>query len=344
MKPSLVIMFVILLCFSVFYNSFTIASDSMNQLFTVKNEPKDDNITLNATIEAINEATLSSQTTGRISKIHFDTNDYVKKGAVLLEITNKEQEAQLAEAKAVIRSAKAEYHEANLGYSRYKKLYPQGAISKGDLDKAETNAATAKESLKAAEAKLVHANESLNYTIVKAPFSGLVTKRDVEVGETVSIGQPLFTGLSLDKLRAVTEIPQRYIKALRKHLQFTIILNDGTKLLSNDITLFSYAENTSHSFKVRIRLPPTDKILLPGMWVKAQFLKGVRRAILIPKTAILANNELTGVYRDIEGKATLTQVRLGKESNGNVEVLSGLMDGDIIYKDAYAKLQQLGSK
>ncbi len=344
MKHSFAIKSTLLLCITLFYNSFTIASDTPKQLFRVRNEPKDYNITLNATIEAVNEATLSAQTTGRVSKINFDANDYVKKGDVLLEITNKEQSAQLAEAEAKIRSAKAQYNEAMLGYNRYKKLYPQGAIAKGELDKSKTDAATSKQNLKAAEANLVHAKEALNYTIIKAPFSGIITKKDIEVGETVSLGQALFSGMSLDKLRAVTEIPQRYIKALRKHLEFTIILNDGTKLISNDITLFSYAENKSHSFKVRINLPKSDKVLLPGMWVKAQFLKGSHRTILIPTTAVLTNKELTGVYRDVNGKAILTQVRLGRKSNGNIEVLSGLIDGDMIYLDAYKKLQLLGAK
>lgn len=343
MKLSLTIKSALLLCITLFYNSFTIASDTQPQLFKVKNEPEDYNITLNATIEAVNEATLSAQTSGRVSKINFDTNDYVKEGDILLEITNKEQSAQLAEAKANVSSSKAKYHEAMLDYNRYKKLYPEGAIAKGELDRAKTQATTSRQALKGAQASLVRAKEALNYTIVKAPFSGIITKKDIEVGETVSPGHPLFTGLSLDKLRAVTEIPQRYIAALRKHLKFTIILNNGTKLVSNDITLSSFAENQSHSFQVRINLPKSDQILLPGMWVKAQFLKGTHRTILIPVTAILANNELTGVYRDVNGKAVLTQVRLGKKSNGHVEVLAGLIDGDMIYTDAYKKLQLLGA-
>jgi len=312
-------------------------------LFTVKNSTENQIIVLDATIEAIDKATLSSQTSGRVIKIYFDSNDYVKQGAVLLEITNKEQGAQLAASEADLLRAQAAYNEAKLAYDRYLKLFPKGAISQGQLDQAEAAARTSKQQINAAKASLTQAKESLNYTVVRAPFSGVVTERHVEAGETVNPGEPLFSGMSLEKLRAVTEIPQRYLQALRSSPEFIITLSDGSKLFSDRLTLFNYADQQSHAFKVRIDLPATEK-LLPGMWVKAEFISGSRKTILIPSSAILTNNELTAVYRELKGKAILTQVRLGKEQDGYVEILAGLKDGDKISLDAYQKLQQLEAK
>jgi RND family efflux transporter MFP subunit len=327
------------LLFSLFYSNQLIAET----LFSVDKTDKKQLLQLDATVEAVDKATLSSQTSGRIIKINFDTNDYVTKGEVLLEITSKEQGAQLAASKAELLRAKANYNEANLTYVRYKKLFPKGAISQGQLDESEANAKIAKQQIKATEANLIQAKESLNYTIVRAPFSGVVIERHVEVGETVNPGEPLFSGMSLDKLRAVTEIPQRYIGALRKNPTFIITLNDGSKLFSDDITLFNYADQQSHAFKVRIALPKSKQLLLPGMWVKAQFVSGTRKTILIPASAVLINNELTAVYRSVNGKAVLTQIRLGNENDGLIEVLAGLQDGDQITLDAYQKLQSLES-
>ena len=105
----------------------------------------------------------------------------------------------------------------------------------------------------------------------------------------------------------------------------------------------SYADQQSHGFRVRIELPETDNLLLPGMWVKAQFVSGSRQAIYIPSSAVLNNNELNAVYRDVNGKAVLTQIRLGNKQDGDVEVLAGLQDGDLISIDAYKKLSQLES-
>ncbi|WP_022940294.1 efflux RND transporter periplasmic adaptor subunit [Psychromonas hadalis] len=328
------------LLFSLFYSNQLLA----DALFTVKNSQKEQVIQLDATLEAINKATLSAQTSGRIVKINFDSNDYVNEGEVLLEITNKEQGAKLAASEADILRAKVAYKEARLTYERYKKLFPKGAISQGDLDQAEAAAKSNQQQIKAAEANLIQAKESLNYTIVRAPFSGVVTERHVEVGETINPGEPLFSGLSLDNLRAVTAIPQRYLMALRENPEFTITLSDGSQLFSDQITLFSYADQQTHTFKVRIDLPNNDKLLLPGMWVKVAFINGTRQTITIPTSAVLTNNELTAVYRDVKGKAVLTQIRLGKTQNGYIEVLAGLQDGDKISLDAYKTRQTLEFK
>ncbi|MFT6987582.1 MAG: RND family efflux transporter MFP subunit [Psychromonas sp.] len=333
-SPQLIALSLLLVCLPSF------SSD----LFTVKNEIKEQVVVLDATIEAINKATLSAQTSGRVSQIYFDTNDYVEQGSVLLEMTNTEQGAVLAVAEAELLRSRALYNESMLTYQRYKKLFPKGAISQGQLDQAEAAAKTNKQLTMAAQANLNKAKESLDYTIIKAPYSGFVTARHIEIGETINPGQPLFSGMSLQKLRAVTEIPQRHLDALHKNPKFVITLNDGKQLFSDKVTLFNYADLQSHAFKVRIELPETEQLLLPGMWVKAQFISGSRQSIFIPTSAVLNNNELNAVYRDIKGKALLTQVRLGKTHEGYVEILAGLQDGDLISIDAYKKLQQLESK
>lgn len=327
------------LLFSLFYSNQLFAQS----LFTVTKRETQQTVQLDATIEAVDKATLSAQTSGRVVKIYFDTNDYVRKGEVLLEITNKEQGASLAASEAQLLSAKAAYNEAQLTYARYKKLFPKGAISQGQLDQAEAAANTSKQQINAAQASLIQAKESLNYTIVKAPFSGIVTERHIEVGETINPGEALFSGMSLENLRAVSEISQRYIEALRNNPSFIITLSDGSELFSDQITLFNYADQQSHAFKVRIELPKSKQLLLPGMWVKAQFISGKRQAMLIPTSAVLTNNELTAVYRDVSGKARLTQVRLGNQNGDYVEVLAGLQEGDQINLDAYQALQSLES-
>ena len=331
--PRLIICSFLLLCFPVF----------SLQLLTIKNDIKEQLVILDATIEAVDQATLSAQTSGRVVKINFDTNDYVEQGSVLLEITSKEQGAQLAVARADVLRTQALYNESRLAHQRYKKLFPQGAISKGQLDQAEAAANTNKQLVRAAQANLKHAQESLAHTIIRAPYSGVVTERFVEVGETINPGALLFSGMSLNKLRAITEIPQRYLQALRDNPEFIITLANGKQLLSREVTLFNYADQQSHAFKVRIGLPESEQLILPGMWVKAQFVSGTRQTITIPTSAVLTNNELNAVYRDVNGNAILTQVRLGKEHAGYVEILAGLQEGDQIHRDAYQTLQMLES-
>lgn len=327
--------------FSLLFLSF---STYASELFSIKSDLQPQSIVLDATIEAIDQSTLSAQTSGRVTKINFDTNNYVTKGSILLEMTSTEQGAKLAVAEAEILRATALHNESVLSLQRYKKLFLQGAISKGKLDQAEANEKTSKQLVRSAKASLKDAQESLSYTVIKAPYSGVVTNRFISVGETITPGAPLFSGMSLNKLRAVTEIPQRYLQTLKKDPEFTITLPNGELLHSKKVTLFNYADQQSHAFKVRIDLPTTDQLILPGMWVKAEFVSGFSHVINIPQSAIITNNELNAVYRDVNGKPVLTQIRLGKKIKNSVAVLAGLQEGDVIHKDAYQTLQVLESK
>ncbi|OEG75288.1 efflux transporter periplasmic adaptor subunit [Shewanella colwelliana] len=298
-------------------------------------------VSLDAQLEAVKSATVSAQTSGRIIKVNYDVNDIVPQGAALLEITSKAQGAELAAAEAELARAQAQNEEAQKQRKRYEELFPQGAISQGDMDQAIANARTSSQAVSAAKARIIQANESLQYTIVSAPFSGIVTQRYVEEGETVAPGQPLLSGFSTDQLRAVTNVPFRYINALRSHPEVQIFLPNGDVMNANQLTIFSFADPSSHSYKTRINLPSNDAGLMPGMWLKVQFIAGQRSTMMIPQSAVLNQNELSAVYLIKQGEPVLNQVRLGAIREGYIEVLAGLSPGDNIAIDAYQVLLNL---
>ncbi|MGL4835230.1 MAG: efflux RND transporter periplasmic adaptor subunit [Shewanella sp.] len=304
----------------------------------VQNKPYANWLTLDATVEAVKAATVSAQTSGRIIKLHYDVNDIVPEGAALLEITSKEQGAELASFEADLAKARALNSEAQAQYQRYQALFPQGAISKGAMDEAIANAKSTQEAVSAAQARVIKATESLKYTVVYAPFSGILTKRLVEVGETVSPGQALLSGFSTEQMRAITHIPQRYINQLPKNNEFQIRLQDGRELTATDITVFSFADPQSHSYQVRINLPKDQLNIQPGAWVKASVKLGESNKIQLPVSALITMNELSSVYRQQGNRFVLTQVRIAEPVNGEVEVLAGLKAGDKIALDAYQVL------
>ncbi|WP_076410266.1 efflux RND transporter periplasmic adaptor subunit [Shewanella sp. UCD-KL12] len=295
-------------------------------------------VELDAKLEAVKAATVSAQTSGRVISLHYDVNDIVPQGAALLEITSKEQGAELAAANAELARSIALNTEAQLTRKRYEELFPQGAISQGNMDEAIAQAKSAEQAVSAAKANIVRANESLTYTSVAAPFSGIVTQRHVEQGETVSPGQPLLSGFSLTQMRAVTQVPQRYIDALKQAPEFNVQLNDGRSFSSNQLTIFSFADPQSHSYKVRILLPENEANLMPGMWAKAKFSAGTSKSIRLPQSALIKRGELNAVYRQLDGQFVLNQVRIGKKDSDSVEILSGLDTGDTIAVDAYQLL------
>ncbi len=328
--------------------SFSLMSTHLNaasiQTTTVYETEQNKWIELDAKLEAVKAATVSAQTSGRIIKLYYDINDIVSEGASLLEITSKEQGAQLVGAEADYAKAIALNNEAQQQRRRYETLFPKGAISQGTMDEAIANAESAQEAVRGSKARIIQATESLKYTVVNAPFSGIVTKRHVEQGETVSPGQALFSGFSMSQMRAITHVPQRYIDALKQLPEFKIRLNDGRQFTSSSLTIFSFADPQSHSYKVRINLPENEPNLMPGMWAKAKFSVGIRSSILIPTSALVKQNELSAVYLKQGDDFVLNQVRLGNIQDNEIEVLAGLSPGDVIASDAYLALQHHQAK
>ena len=298
-------------------------------------------VVLDANIEAVKAATVSAQTSGRIVKLNYDVNDEVPSGAALLEITSKEQGAELAGAEADYAKAKAQDVEAQAQLRRYAELFPQGAISKGSMDEATANARSTEQAVSAAQARIVKATESLKYTVVSAPFSGIITQKHVEQGETVSPGQALLSGFATDEMRAVTHVPERYINILNQQPQMIVTLSDGQEFQSQDLSIFSFANPSSHSYQVRIKLANPDQKIKPGTWAKVRFAANERPQMTIPASALITVNELYAVYRKQADKFVLNQVRIGKQQAGEVDILSGLQDNDEIALDATRVFTQL---
>ncbi|MCH1923470.1 efflux RND transporter periplasmic adaptor subunit [Shewanella sp. C32] len=301
-------------------------------------------LVLDGTIEAVKAATVSAQTSGRIVKLNFDVNDLVPAGASLLEITSKEQGAELAAAEASYARAKALDVEAQQTLTRYQALFPQGAISKGAMDQAIANAKSTQQAASAALAQVTKARENLKYTVVAAPYAGVMTERHVEQGETVTIGQPLLSGYATDKMRVVMQVPQQYRQALVEAGSVQVTLADGREFSVNNAQIFGFSDRQSHAYKVRLPLPDNTPALLPGSWVKARFVVSQRPQLHIPTSALYSVNELTGVYLKVDDRYVLQQIRIGENSHDQVEVLAGLQNGDVIASNAYQVLLQRSGK
>ncbi|ENM5794411.1 efflux RND transporter periplasmic adaptor subunit [Vibrio mimicus] len=305
-----------------------------SELFTVKKESISQVVELDGVVQPVNQGSLAAQTSGRVVGLYVDVNDYVKKGQVLLEISAVQQSASLDAAKAQLVSANAQNREAQAQLNRYRQLFPKGAISKDQMDSAEARARSADAAVKSAQAAVEQAKESLGYTNITAPYDGIVTKRMVELGETVAPGTPLLSGFSLDELRVETEIPQRYQPFVSQVDQFTVRTAQGTLLKPTEFSLFSYADPQSHTFKTRLELPEKTAALVPGMWVKTEFNYGQREVLVVPNSAVLRRAELSAVYRVDNGQRALNPVRLGQVYGDYVEVLSGLEQGDVVVTPA----------
>lgn len=272
-------------------------------------------------VEAVNEATMSAETSGRVLELPFDVNDYVPAGSVIIRLTDVEQQSGL-------KQAQANFDEANANYQRYSALYSKQAASKASLETARARRDTTAAALRSAK-------QQLEYTLIKAPYSGYVTKRLVQVGEEVRPGQPLISGISLGELRVAVQIPQSAAASVRKYGQADVIIDQaaGKRVSAAKVIVFPIADPSTHSFSVRLELPQVETGLFPGTTVKCAFEVGEARRLLIPVSALVERSEVSGVYVVNGQEVSLRQLRLGHRFDDKVEVLAGLSAGEVIAAD-----------
>ncbi|NEV62029.1 efflux RND transporter periplasmic adaptor subunit [Thiorhodococcus minor] len=311
----------------------------------VQSQPLPREYKLDGVIEAVNRTTVSAQTQGQVEALFYDVDDVVEKGAVLARLKDTEHRARVGQAAADLKSAAARLQQAKDEYERVAGLYRKRNVSESAMDKAEADLASAQADLDAATARLEQAQEQLAYTKIRAPYSGIVTHRHVELGEIASPGSPVMSGISLDELRVIVDVPQSVIPSVRtpedSDARVRVYLPDGEVVESGKITVFPFADLGSNTFKVRIDLPPTNgdqrQALFPGMLVKTGFVIGEKSALTVPREAVVHRSEVTGVYVvGPDGRIAFRLVRLGKLLPDAYVVLAGLSAGEQIALDPIA--------
>jgi multidrug efflux pump subunit AcrA (membrane-fusion protein) len=270
-------------------------------------------------VEAVNQVTITAQTNARVLELPYDVNDVVAKGAVLVRFSDVEQKSARNAAQAQIASAQAAYKDAQASFERIAAVYAKGYVSTAQLD----------------------------YTVLRAPFAGIITHRYVHVGQAVQAGppspQPLIQLQALDHLRVNVQVPQSVVDSIRK-FHTADILPAGQhdhRITATTVEVFPYADPESHTFNVRLPLPAGAVGLYPGMTVKVAFATGEAKRLLVPASALVQRGELVAVYVIGEHGVTLRQVRMGSTVGNQVEVLAGLDDGERVATDPQAAIAYL---
>jgi RND family efflux transporter MFP subunit len=296
---------------------------------------------LDGIIEAVNQGTVSAQTPGRVEAIYYDVNDFVPAGALIMRIRSTEQRAGLAAAEAQLREALARESEAQSRYRRIADMYARQVVPKATLDSVAADRDAAAARVNAARAAVTSASQGVAYTEVRAPYAGVVTKRLVEVGETVAPGTPLMSGLSLQYLRVSVDIPQSIVDQVRRLRRAAIYVN-GRRIEAIKVVIFPEASAPSSTFRARLDLPENATDLYPGMFVKAGFVTGETERLLVPATALVRRSEVTAVYVvDARGGVSMRQVRVGDRIGDEYEILSGLQPGERVAVDPLAAMSDL---
>lgn len=296
---------------------------------------------LDGTIEAVNQGTVAAQTSGRVAAILYDVNDFVPADAVIVRLRATEQRTGMLQADAALREAAAREAEARTRYQRISDMYDRKVVAKAMLDEATANRDAAVARLAAARAALESAREGVAYTEIRAPYAGIVTKRHVEVGETVAPGTPIMSGLSLQFLRVAVDVPQSIVEQVRR-IRKAAVYVDGRRVEAAKLTVFPEAATPSNTFRARLELPENAADLYPGMFVKVGFVVGEADRLLVPSQALVERSEVTAIYViDASGRTSLRQIRTGHRFDDKIEILAGLAAGERVALDPVAAMKRL---
>jgi len=296
------------------------------------------------TVKAKTISDVASRVMGTVTSIKVKEGDRVSEGDVLLTIDDRDlrQRALAAheayfEASNYLDAADKNGRLAELTYERYKNLFDDKAISAHEMDEIEnrkdvaaSEAGRARAALGRAKANMEEAEINLGFTKVKAPVTGIVTGKDVEVGSMAVPGRTLMRVEDNSSFRLDVSVDEKLSGRLEPGMNVYADVEALGKRIDGRVTeVVPAVDPGTRSFLVKIGLDGEG--LKSGLYASVRIPAGRREALLIPPSAIVRKGQLEGVYTvNGEGVATYRLVRTGNEYDGRLEVLSGLKDGDVV--------------
>ncbi|MEN9314848.1 MAG: hypothetical protein RIS35_1241 [Pseudomonadota bacterium] len=300
-----------------------------------------------AVVEAVRQAVVSAQVPGAIVHLAVKAGDRVAAGQVLARIDARAAEQGAAASDAQVGAARASLEVATKEYERQKALHQKSYISKSALERAEAEFKATQSQVEAQLAQAGAARTQAGLHVLRAPFSGVVAEVPVSQGDMAMPGRPLMTVYDPGAMRITASVPQSVTAGLRAdpppRIELPGLPAGTASIAPKRIEVLPAVDPATHTVQIRAELPDTVKGAVPGMfarlWLGTAELSGARgpKTIEVPREAIVRRAELTAVYvLDPGGKPVLRQVRLGRASEGKVEVLSGLSGGERVATDPQA--------
>lgn len=322
------------------------APDTVRNLsvLAVQSENVPDLLEAVGTVSAAQTSSLASQMMGTILEIRVREGDRVQRGQVLAVIDDSQPRAAVDRAIAAdnaaqqqLAAAESDLSLAESTFRRYQTLYERRSVSPQEFDEIKNRQASAlsRRDLARAEqaqakALLAQAHTSLDYSRIRAPFDGVVTEKKADAGTLASPGVPVLTVEDVRSYRLETTINENNLRYLRKGQQVPVTIDAlGDAPLAGSVAqIVPAGDPSSRSFVVKIDLP-ADPRLRSGLFGRAQFSRGQRPSLLIPRSAVRERGQLQGVFVvDQNRVAELRYITLGKWSRDSVEVLAGLQSGE----------------
>lgn len=278
------------------------------------------------TVTARTVAQVSPKVSARILEIMVQTGDAVKAGQLVAKLDQSELQAHVNQVRSELAAAEAQAARASADLRRTESLYRQEAATKQSLEASQAAARSAEAQVAQAKAGIAGAESRFAETVLRAPFDGTVLKRNLEPGDTAMPGSPVLTVQSSQKLRVEAAIPESCARRLQPGETLKAVIAGSSHSVGIE-EIAPAADPQTRTVLVKLGL---DGPAQPGAFAWVEQHCGSESVLLIPAAAVSRSGQLESVRLVEQGAAKLRHIRTGKLYGGQVEVLSGLKQGDVV--------------
>jgi RND family efflux transporter MFP subunit len=297
-----------------------------------------DRLTLPGEVKAFADAPIYARTTGYLKSWRVDIGTRVKSGQLLAEIDTPEIDQQLAQAQADLASAEASNQLAQSTAARWQNLLATDSVSKQDADEKAGDALAKAALVKAARANVARLRQLQSFKRILAPFDGIITARNVDIGDLINPGsssqRELFHIVSAKKLRIYVEVPQSSAPDIRVGMsaQLHFPEHPDQAFPAKVVSTADAIDPVSRTMRVQLQTDNSTGELLPGAYAEVRFQLPVNTtALRLPANTLLFHEQgIQAAIVDGSGHVAIRTLTLGRDFGKTVEVVSGITSDDAV--------------
>jgi RND family efflux transporter MFP subunit len=293
-------------------------------------------LSLPGTLQGFVQSPIAARASGYLRRWYKDIGSHVEKGELLAEIETPEIDQQLSQAIAARQQSASSLELARTTVERWESLRKKDAVSQQELEERRSADVQARANLAAADANVERLRQLEGFKRVVAPFAGVITRRNVDVGDLIEAGggpggRPLFQLSQTDPLRVYVNVPQSYAQLIKAGQKVVVTQAElPGKTFEGEVARTSASiDTTTRTMQIEVALPNRDGTLLPGAFVQVSLPLQASVSLVIPTNALLFRAEGTrAAVLDSADRVHLRAIDLGRNYGQTVEVLGGISATD----------------
>jgi RND family efflux transporter MFP subunit len=314
---------------------------SVNVVHPVEGSKADD-LALPGSVQAFTDTPIYSRTNGYLKKWYFDIGAHVRKGDLLAEIETPEIDQQLDQTRAELERMVANANLAGVTSNRWQTLLAKHAVSQQEADQTRANYIAAQAAVDASRANVRRLEQLQSYERIIAPFDGIITARNTDIGDLIDAGsgsanpRELFHMDATGKLRVYVAVPEVYSDSIHDDGRATLTQdsNPSQKISGTIVRNAAAIDHSTRTLNVEVDVDNSKNVLRPGAYVFVHFdLPAIGNTVTIPSNTLLFRAEGLRVGVVHGDRVELVPVTIGHDFGNSVEVTSGLTVGDQVIVD-----------